>query len=628
MLHIAIVVLGLCASDPSPVAPDSPEALIRRALEFEAQGLDDRKRECLEAVLRVDPENSRARGLLGQVSDHGLWLTVGQSVEKAREDAEQSALLAEYERRRAEARDTPAAQWKLALWCEQNGLPAEATAHFSEVTRLDPDNRAAWKKLGCRLYRGRWQSEEQIATQEAEFKAQAEADRHWGPRLARWKSRLLDPTSQAEATRDLSQVREPRAVPSIVRVFDGAPRWQRWAVYLLGRIDSPGSAQALASLAVRGVDEAVRETAIDRLRPFDPRAYVGLLINWVGQPTRYEVVGSWSGRNETTVLIDTPGAEIERHYLAVATTRNSQPGTTPPLQGDRVARLQSNGHYALFDRQVRVTPTRGTADEAEVARNAVAERVRADLREIDQANEPIEERDVRVLHTLYQVTGKTFGADQQAWTTWWNDQLGYRYGTAPSSSKPLVTQEIATPYVPPPPRIIVTQTLVHARPHSCFAAGTPVLTRSGLRPIEQVTVGDQVLSQDTTTGTISFQPVLASLHNPPSTVIRLTLANGEQIDATDIHRFWRAGKGWTMTRELKPGDRLRAAGGSTEIVDVARRPTQRVYNLEVARNADFFVGRSGVLVHDATLVPPQERAFDRITAADVSVHQPGQVAAR
>jgi hypothetical protein len=618
MLHIGFLCLGLFATDPAPAAPDSTEALIRRALELETKGLDAQKRECLAAVLRADPDNAQARGLLGQLRYRGQWLTTEEVIARAQEEAEQSARLAEYERRRAATKDTPSAQWKLALWCERNGLAAEATAHFTEVTRLDPDHHAAWLKLDCRLYQGRWQNEEQIAAQEAEARAQAAADRYWRPLLAHWKAGLFDPSRQADAARELSTVREPRAVPSIVRVFDGAPKWQRWAVYLLGRIDSPAAAQALASLAVRGVSEPVRESAIDRLRSLDPRTYVGLLINWIGQPSRYEVLGRPSRQDETVIIIDTPGAQFERHYRAVA-AKTEQRGPVAPVQAGPVSGLQSNGHYALFDRQVRVIPTRGTAEEADAARAAVAQRIQADLQEIDRANEPIEERNVRVLHALYQVTGKSFRADQQAWTSWWNEQLGYSYGPSQSTTKPLVTQEVATPYVPPPPRIIVTQTLVTMRPHSCFAAGTPVLTRSGLRPIEEIKVGDQVLTQDTNTGAIGFQPILASLHNPPSTVLRLTLENGEQIVATDIHRFWQGGVGWKMTRELKPGDRLRATGGTTEIVAVTRQPTQRVYNLEVAKNHDFLVGSNGVLVHDATLVAPADRGFDRITA---SVREP------
>ena len=187
MLHIALICLGLISADPPAGSPDSTtatqnaDALIQRALDLEARGLDDQRHQCLEAALRAEPDNVRARGLLGQVRYHGQWLSAEEAVAREKTDAEQSALLAEYERRRAETKDTPAAHWKLALWCEQAGLKPEATAHLTEVTRLDPQNRSAWLKLGCRLYRGRWQNEEQIASQEAELGAQADADRYGVP---------------------------------------------------------------------------------------------------------------------------------------------------------------------------------------------------------------------------------------------------------------------------------------------------------------------------------------------------------------------------------------------------------------------------------------------------------------
>jgi hypothetical protein len=167
----------------------------------------------------------------------------------------------------------------------------------------------------------------------------------------------------------------------------------------------------------------------------------------------------------------------------------------------------------------------------------------------------------------------------------------------------------------PPPVIVVTQTRVSTGLHNCFGAGTPVHTRSGLRAIEDLKIGDQVLTQDTTSGALGFEPILTVLHNPPAAVLRVQLNNGESIVATDIHRFWLAGRGWRLTRELKPGDNLRVLGGTVKVMCLTREPRQFVYNLEVARQADFFVGRQGFLVHDATLVPPVDRPFDRQLAA-------------
>ncbi len=344
----------------------------------------------LQLAVETDPTNVTARGLLGQMQVDGQWLTPEQAADREQTGDERAALLAEYETRRAAATDTASAQWKLALWCERHGLKAESTAHLTQVTRLDPTNRAAWQHLGCRWYQGRWMNEEQIAAEEAEIRSQREADQYWRPLLTRWKGWLLDPARQAEATRELSQVRDPRAVASVLRVFDGGTRWQRWAVYLLGRIDSPRSAQALATLAITAPTRETREAAIHRLRTADPRAYVGLLINGIKEPTRYEVEWPARGDSDAVVRIDEPQAQIERHYRPTPTPEPESPALPPGQSTSQVSRLLPNGHYGLFNQEVRVSSA-PPAEEAERARTAVNQRVAEDLQAIDLANLPIKE---------------------------------------------------------------------------------------------------------------------------------------------------------------------------------------------------------------------------------------------
>ena len=76
-----------------------------------------------------------------------------------------------------------------------------------------------------------------------------------------------------------------------------------------------------------------------------------------------------------------------------------------------------------------------------------------------------------------------------------------RLPVAQTQSKPTFTDVVVFSAEPP-------------RTHwACFAAGTPVHTIDGPRAIDQLQVGDRVLSQDTTTGALSFQPVVAIHHN-------------------------------------------------------------------------------------------------------------------
>ena len=98
--------------------------------------------------------------------------------------------------------------------------------------------------------------------------------------------------------------------------------------------------------------------------------------------------------------------------------------------------------------------------------------------------------------------------------------------------------------------------------------------------------------------------------NEPAPTLRIAIGD-ETIVATGIHRFWKANHGWTMARELKPGDRLRIVGGVTEVRSIENDKQQPVYNLDVAGNRDFFVGKTGLLVHDFSFVQPVAALFDR-----------------
>ncbi len=138
-------------------------------------------------------------------------------------------------------------------------------------------------------------------------------------------------------------------------------------------------------------------------------------------------------------------------------------------------------------------------------------------------------------------------------------------------------------------------------------------TIDGLRAIETLSVGDQVLTQDATTGGLSFQSVLVVHHNAPGATLRVALENGETLVPSIYHRFWRAGQGWALARELKPGDVLRTLEGLTKVVSVSAGPVVPVFNLDVAQTRTFFVGVHSALVHDNTLPATRLVPFDAPT---------------
>src|SRR5262249_22689706 len=75
----------------------------------------------------------------------------------------------------------------------------------------------------------------------------------------------------------------------------------------------------------------------------------------------------------------------------------------------------------------------------------------------------------------------------------------------------------------------------------------------------------------------------------------------EVLGLTATHPVWSADRnGWVPAGELRVGERLLAADGSTPVVESFRlRPEpEPVYNLEVEGDHCFRVGRQGLLVHN------------------------------
>jgi hypothetical protein len=631
--------IGAPADEPSP--PPAADALkayeaartelgrelqahVKLALWCEAHGLQAERVKHLALAVLADPMNVTARGLLGLVPYRGRWETPEKVVERLKEDEALTAKLAEYNRRRAEleqrlgkpGRGGPASQQsdarahvQLGMWCEQAGLKAEATAHFTSAVVLDPYNDATWKHLGYVKRDGRWMSPEQVTAERREAAAQNKADRYWGPTLRKWRGWLGDKTRREDAERLLADVADPLAVPSVVRTFrDGNESDQKVAVQLLGQIDSPASTWRLAELAVFGRSEAVRSAATKALKRREPRDYAGALVDLISSPMKYQVVPVRGPGAPGAMLVETPRFRMLRTYDAppvalpgtnfhgyVGYDDNGLPVVAKGVELKKMA-LESPALAAVDLQKIEHRTAQMIAD-ANLKAAVSQQRMVADVDAIETCNAQTAMGNARVASVLtgaVDAPAAELKDDEDAWKTWWNDKLGYRY-EAPAQ----VTFAVDVSPHYPPPRIT-----------SCFVAGTPVKTLQGHRPIEELTAGDQVLSQDVTTGELGFQPVLVVHRNAPGATVKVELDNGEAILASVYHRFWRAGKGWAMARELKSGDVLRTLGGLARVVSTSSGPVEPLFNLDVARNRTFFVGRHDALVHDNTLPDPRAKPFD------------------
>ena len=141
-------------------------------------------------------------------------------------------------------------------------------AHYHLVTRLDPSKDIAWIRQGFKKHRDRWFKPDDLAAKKLESDRQKRAGLEWKPRLEKLRKALDSPVEsrRLKAERELYQITEPRAVPSIMKTLAaGTEKTQLVAVELLVQIEGPAASFCLAMLAIEKPSPAVRERAPSHL---------------------------------------------------------------------------------------------------------------------------------------------------------------------------------------------------------------------------------------------------------------------------------------------------------------------------------------------------------------------------
>ncbi|AMV38052.1 polymorphic toxin-type HINT domain-containing protein [Planctomyces sp. SH-PL62] len=692
------------------------DAHVRLALWCEAHGMAAEKSTHLNRAVLLAPDHARARGLLGYVQRDGKWMRPAEAARAVEESPEQQALMREYLERRAKARDGADDQYKLALWCEENGLTLAMTAHLHRTLQLDPGREGAWRRLGFKKVGSRWVNPDVEAAMKAEREAQAKADRAWRPKLEKLRDALSNKSrdKRAEAQAALAAIEDPRAVPSIWQVFarGGDENRQRIAVDVLGRVEGSGASTALATLALFSPHPAVRSDASALLIRRDPREFAGLLAASIRDEVKYKVKPVDGPGSQGELLVEGEDARVRRFYRPlqnptllpgdqVGTDANGNlvanrplgsyvgpivsrddaasfalglptAGVFSPLGGmgydpitglpmvsgvgafqtsqqrpdvaaatleragvpsglsqtvvGRIADSQASvrnafGAMQLYGNTLRPIyqeslqiPLQQMMAEAQTSALVAREQLARDVADIEAHNAPIRDVNERATTILKTVSGEDRGDDRQKWMNWVLDLQGYGQPFRAQSQPPAeVVEQVPIAFQPQSVALPTTSVVGYRIGPSCFAGGTLVRTLRGDRPIEQIEPGDLVLGQDTTTGELHYKPVVEVLHNPPNWTYAIDLGR-ETVHPTGIHRFWKAGHGWVMARDLKPGDRLRTVGGTVEVVSAEKEKVQPVFNLLLSGGDNYCVGSLGLIAHDNGFVEPVAAPFDGVPA--------------
>ena len=160
--------------------------------------------------------------------------------------------------------------------------------------------------------------------------------------------------------------------------------------------------------------------------------------------------------------------------------------------------------------------------------------------------------------------------------------------------------------------------------NQCFKEGTLVETEEGLKPIEEIEVGDKVLAYDEATGEQAYKPVVQLFRNTTKEWQYVYIEGETQpIISTPGHKYYlpenntcreetrpyehaayaELSEKWVSACDLKPGDKVLLSDGKYGIVEktvcIQLSVPETTYNLEVSDFHTYYVGENPVLVHNS-----------------------------
>ncbi|MEL6863945.1 MAG: polymorphic toxin-type HINT domain-containing protein [Bacteroidota bacterium] len=133
----------------------------------------------------------------------------------------------------------------------------------------------------------------------------------------------------------------------------------------------------------------------------------------------------------------------------------------------------------------------------------------------------------------------------------------------------------------------------------CFTAGILIQTEDGLKPIEEIQVGDKVWSLNERTGEKALKEVTHLYEVEWGEVYKIYV--GEKVyQVTHEHPFFTSEEKWVAAENLHVGDSLYFFNSSIGAIDSIKvvEGTYLVYNFTVDDYGTYFVGEDGVLVHN------------------------------
>ena len=581
------------ASDklPDQAALADAKEDVAQALLAETQGDNATRSKRLTKAWLAAPDLPEANWHLSRIRIADSWRPLAEVVSQAASDPNQE----QYRSLRDKAAENPRALRELARWCTKLGWHDRARLHFAQLL-ANPKAEASQKseaveKLNLVQVGGNWLTRDEVAARQQEAKAIQESLAKWRPKLKTLQLTIDgdDFTQRDKAIAELAKLDDPAMIPALESfLLDAKADFQEQAVKKLASFGHYEATIALTRYAVLSDYATARDNAITALRRRPEHEFVPLLLSGLNSPLKsifrittnggavghiHAIASESPTTNQLMMVFQLAIPSIRRSSNFDTSDVKTVPGGQPSqVNVDSVTRTSSVAD-AFRDQRASAATAAGNIESAVRLTNA--------KRQSDNR---------RVFEVLEGVTGQQHSRTPSVWWTWWETHNGYSW--------PKPTQYIfgwrrfqysAQDYT----GMKLSGTIAV----SCFLAGTPIRTETGIVPIESIRPGDRVLAQDQDTGELAYKVVLTTTLRPPAKMVEIK-AGGEEIYTTLGHPFWVAGRGWQMAKQLKAGDLLHGLAGATPIESVNPAGEHAAHNLVVDDSNTYFVGRGGMLVHD------------------------------
>jgi hypothetical protein len=309
----------------------------------------------------------------------------------------------QYRQSAANVADTVEAQWELATWCRNQSLGDQRELHLRRVIALDPDHYEARQLLGYTYqrgewvtrqehmhgkgyvyYEGRWRMGQEVDLREQRH-ATEKAEKEWLLRLRRMRE-ALDTDRTREIVAEFVAIEDPHAVPALRQLMMEDPWQPAKLMYLrtLQNIGTPAAIALLFDISIRELDREVRLTSLETLTAMDPPGLAREYLKVLGSKNNVEVnrvAIALKYLDDASTIVPLIDALITTHTLVL-------PGASPEAM------------------TTSFSPDGGSSFNT----GGGAKRLTGQV------------QNGEVLAALHQITGRSFGYDQQAWRAWYAAQ--------------------------------------------------------------------------------------------------------------------------------------------------------------------------------------------------------------